>query len=182
MNVFMFTRTHTFGIPRYQVEIFGGVLLFLGLEVFKKFDSRLIYLALLLFNLSVFHNKWNSVQDNNYSNPIVMERLYPYDEAMTYIRNNGDYYKLYIAGLEYKGIALILNGATVQEYMNYVSNLNSIGINRCHEAQKKMDSETILVEDRFLSLCRFNEDWELAKQFQSKFSQEKIYVYRRKTT
>ena len=65
-----------------------------------------------------------------------MERLYPYDEAMTYIRNNGDYYKLYIAGMEYKGIALILNGATVQEYMNYVSNLNSMGANRCDEAQK----------------------------------------------
>ena len=90
-----------------------------------------------------------------------------------------NYSSLYIAGIDYKGMSIIMNDAKTGDYLNYIDNLKKIGVYNCEEATTIKEINFILVEDRLLNTCDFNSHWSIDKEISQKRSNEKIIIYTR---
>jgi hypothetical protein len=178
MNLVMFMSTKTFGAPRYQLEILGGILIYSYIIMSTKYNINNLYLLLIAINISIFSNKWVDVLSNDYKYPLISEKIYPYNEALLQIGTE-NYSSLYIAGFDYKGMSIILNDSKTGDYLNYIDNLKKIGAYNCQEATTIKEISLILVEDRLLNTCDFNYQWKIDREITQKRSNEKIIIYTR---
>ena len=122
-------------------------------------------MILLTFsNILSFYQKWDAIEKNDYTNPIISEKIYPYTQTISYLRDKEiDFSTIYIAGFDYKGVSLILNDVSFYEYFGYIKNYNL----SCDHALKSKNIKTLLVEDRSLSNCNLNvnNEWGLQQEF-----------------
>ena len=143
-----------------------------------KYNINNLYLLLIAINISIFSNKWVDVLSNDYTYPLISEKIYPYNEALLQIGTE-NYSSLYIAGFDYKGMSIILNDAKTGDYLNYIDNLKKIGAYNCEEATTIKEINFVLVEDRLLNTCDFNYQWRIDREITQKRSNEKIIIYTR---
>ncbi|MDC0235087.1 hypothetical protein OAK09_01950 [Candidatus Marinimicrobia bacterium] len=178
-NILLFSSAHTLGVPRYQIEIFGAGILMGGFFLSRSISHPFPYIIMLIMNISIFQNKWATIKVNDYSNPIISERLYPYNEALNHINSLNGFPELYIAGYNYKGISLILNGSNVEEYIKYLNNFNKIGFNNIKAVNQNPIIKHLLIEDRLLDSASLIHFWTMKKVFMNPLSNESLYYYDR---
>ena len=178
-NILLFSSVHTFGTPRYQIEIFGAEILLGGVILSRLINHPSLFIIILIMNVSTFQKKWEPIKVNDYSNPIISERLYPYNEALNHINSLNGFSELYIVGYDYKGISLILNGSNVEEYLKYLNNFNKIGFNNIKTANQNPIIKHLLVEDRLLNFSSLVNYWTKKKVFVNPLTNESIYYYAR---
>ena len=177
-NLYLFSSTHTYYAPRYQIEIFGIFLIigFIGLS--KIYKPGILYAILLMYNIFTFENKWKNISDNNYQNPIISEKLYPYKDVLEYLLANDKISNLYILGYDYKGISLILNNASILQFLIYSDKVN-LKIKDIYHINNNPDIKLLAIEDRKLIQEDLHQSWLLEKVFTSIKSNEKIFLYRK---
>jgi len=179
LNMLLFSTVDAFGAPKYQIEIFGAGILMGGFFLSRLINHPILYIIMLIMNISIFQNKWDTIKVNDYSNPIISERLYPYNKALNHINSLNGFPELYIAGYDYKGIALILNGSNVEEYIKYLHNFNKIGFNNIKVANQNPVIKHLLIEDRLLDSASLSHFWTMKKEFLNPLSNESLYYYAR---
>ena len=172
INVILFSKVPTFGVPRYQAEIFIPIMLVTINNLFSKVKMKQVLIILIIYNLYVFTYKWKTIAINNYKNPIISEKLYNYNEAIKYLKNNYSLNSLAIRGLEYKGIVLILNGSSYYELKEYNILKN--------DKEKINNANILIVEDRFMNEDGLNlTNYQKIKSIKSEQTNDELFIYKK---
>ena len=85
---------------------------------------------------------------------------------------------MYILGYDYKGISLILNNASILQFLDYNDRVN-LKIKDIYNINNNSDIKLLAIEDRKLIQEDLHQSWLLEKVFTSIKSNEKIFLYRK---